>query len=146
MAAGKPIYWRPRGDKAIARSFERDEDDEEREAPPSAQWEDLRHGDLLYNAAAQTHGLHIDQGDDGSRYIRELGDSNSEASVGLEISKMIEDPLDFYTELYQGITSIYFDAQVHADILKALPICPSVDQSGIFMWTSLATGTTTNVE
>jgi len=143
MATETPPYWRPKGDKATARSYERDDDEEEYSEPPSRLWEDLDHGDLLHHADGYrgTDTWAVSRNADGSLSIECLGDDAGYAEIDATVSRMIEDPLDFYADftddhLYQGVTTVHFDACAHDDILQAQTGGRTVDQSRTVWWTT----------
>lgn len=138
-------FLRPRGDKANTATWNaaggHDDDDDEDvglDARPSDKvWDGLRHGDLVYDPDAHRGSRTFvvsHANNDGEKRLLVTMDSAGYCAIPVEVTKEIEDPVDFYSkvtdeDLYQGVTMIFLDPERHEPILTqqsaGRPVHPS---------------------
>ena len=117
-------YCRPRGDRAKAFEFLRpddklgEDDYDDTDEPSIQEHMDIRHGDLLYRADAFRGSDTWVVVGDNTFYLEKLVDDAGYAYIDQSVSCMIEDPVDFYSEvsnkyLRQGVAWILFDEDKH---------------------------------
>lgn len=127
-------YLRPRGSKAAAVTWVRENDDLSI-PPPYGIFQGLKHGDLVYEAdghrATDTWVVVEDlTGADPKTVISACDDAAGYGEIKAQASRLIEDPPDFYADAFnEELFRIVFDTDAHQPLLQRLaggrPVHPS---------------------
>jgi len=122
-----PQFLRPAGERAKAVPYANSQEEHDPTyKPPGKFWDSLRHGDIVYYQEGY-RGMEtfvVTEFPGQKRDAVNLCDGAGYAEIPKDVARYIEDPLTFYHDvtdehLYQGVTTIVFDPEVHAKMLEA---------------------------